>query len=82
MKVSDFGLARKVTPEEMANTVCGTPSYVAPEVLDQQPYDFRCDYWSLGIILYRMVSGKVPFFHDDKFELFEIIKAGKFTFSG
>lgn len=71
IKISDFGLARKVTTENKASTVCGTPGYVAPEILSEEPYDHRCDYWSLGVILYVLCCGKPPFFHTDKYELFD-----------
>jgi serine/threonine protein kinase len=80
IKISDFGLARKVNPHDLATTVCGTPTHVAPEIINQQPYDEGCDIWSLGIILYWMCSGKHPFYHEEKFELFKLIKEGKFTF--
>jgi calcium/calmodulin-dependent protein kinase I len=80
IKISDFGLARFVTQQELATTTAGTPGYVAPEVLSREPYDHRCDYWSLGVVLFIMLSGTPPFYHEDNFELFEIIKKGKFTF--
>lgn len=83
IKISDFGLARYINPtaDEMATTTCGTPGYVAPEILKKQPYDHRCDYWSLAVVLFIMLSGTPPFYHEDNFELFEIIKQGAFDFS-
>ena len=57
VKIADFGLARFIDPQQLATTVAGTPGYVAPEVLSQSPYDFRCDYWSLAVIMYIMLSG-------------------------
>ena len=81
IKISDFGLARFVTEETLATTTCGTPGYVAPEVLSLQPYDNRCDYWSLAVVMFIILSGSPPFYHADNFELFEIIKRGKFTFA-
>ena len=82
IKISDFGLARflKTEEDELCETTCGTPGYVAPEVLEKKPYDQRCDYWSLAVVMFIMLSGTVPFFHEDDFELFEIIKSGEYNF--
>lgn len=51
VKVSDFGVA-KVISNDLMTTACGTPGYVAPEILDGRGYDFAVDYWSIGVILY------------------------------
>lgn len=80
LKVSDFGLARFVSSNDLATTTCGTPGYVAPEILRKTAYDHRCDYWSLGIVLFILLSGTPPFYHEDNFELFEIIKKGTYAF--
>jgi len=81
IKISDFGLARFLNKDDLATTTAGTPGYVAPEVIDRKPYDMRCDYWSLGVVLFLMLSGTPPFYHPDHMELFEIIKEGKFNFN-
>lgn len=82
IKISDFGLARYInaSSDELATTTCGTPGYVAPEILHKKPYDHRCDYWSLAVVLFIMLSGTPPFYHEDNFELFEIIKKGEYDF--
>jgi calcium/calmodulin-dependent protein kinase I len=82
VKISDFGLARYIDPTQnaLATTTCGTPGYVAPEVLIKKPYDHRCDYWSLAVVMFIMLSGTPPFYHEDNFELFELIKQGQFNF--
>ena len=67
VKISDFGLARGVSTSNLAETCCGTPGYVAPEVIGKKPYDARCDIWSLGVIIFVLLSGTPPFFHDDNF---------------
>lgn len=53
IKITDFGLARFVQGE-LATTACGTPNYVAPEIIEGKGYDKEVDYWSIGIILYIM----------------------------
>jgi calcium-dependent protein kinase len=60
IKIIDFGLAAFVTEDQILNDVCGTPHYVAPEVLTGS-YRLECDCWSLGIILFMMLSGTPPF---------------------
>lgn len=81
IKISDFGLARFISSEELATTTAGTPGYVAPEVLSREPYDHRCDYWSLAVVMFIMLSGTPPFYHEDNFVLFELIKKGEYDFS-
>ena len=80
IKVTDFGLARFIDSETLATTACGTPGYVAPEVLMQKPYDAACDFWSLGVVLFILLSGMPPFYHEDNFELFEKIKQCDYSF--
>mmetsp|Transcript_642 Transcript_642/g.964 ORF Transcript_642/g.964 Transcript_642/m.964 type:complete len:226 (-) Transcript_642:419-1096(-) len=63
-------------------TPCGTPGYVAPEILEQKSYDERIDIWSLGVITYSMLCGYPPFFHEKHAQLFELIKAGEYSFHG
>ena len=57
----DFGMAKHVTEGVMNQTACGTPIYVAPEVIKREPYECKVDIWSLGVILYRMAFGVFPF---------------------
>ena len=80
IKVSDFGLARFVDEEKLATTTCGTPGYVAPEVLEQRPYNQSCDFWSVGVVLFILLSGGPPFYNPDQFEMFEKIKQAEYSF--
>jgi calcium/calmodulin-dependent protein kinase I len=80
LKIADFGLARLLQENTMASTTCGTPGYVAPEVLMQMPYGKECDYWSIGVVAFILLSGTPPFYEEDNFALFEQIKACKYDF--
>ena len=64
LKIADFGLARDVEAK-MTKGVC-TPLYAAPEVLNLDPYNEKCDVWSAGLILYEMLTGKEMFEHIKK----------------
>lgn len=68
-KLVDFGLSKIVGPNETCNDPFGTLSYVAPEVLLQKPYDKSVDLWSLGVIVYLLLSGTLPFDDDDDREI-------------
>lgn len=63
-KIVDFGLAKIIGPNETADEPFGTLGYVAPEVLKKRPYTFSCDVWSIGCILYALLSGSLPFDHE------------------
>ena len=68
-KIVDFGLAKIIGPSNTASEPFGTLGYVAPEVLQKQPYTFSCDVWSLGCIAYELCMLRSPFRADDKEEL-------------
>eukprot|EP00178_Gracilaria_changii_P014627 TRINITY_DN41129_c0_g1_i1.p1 TRINITY_DN41129_c0_g1~~TRINITY_DN41129_c0_g1_i1.p1 ORF type:complete len:294 (-),score=28.84 TRINITY_DN41129_c0_g1_i1:50-931(-) len=78
--ISDFGLSRIVSEATMMKTACGTPYYVAPEVLQAQGYDKEVDMWSIGVITYLLLCGFPPFYGDSLPQLFEIIMKGSFDF--
>ena len=76
--IADFGLARNAkTARQVFQTQCGTPSYVAPEILLGKPYTPAVDVWSMGVILYTLLIGSFPFAHDDQQTLFRLICSGK-----
>ena len=54
---------------KMASTACGTPGYVAPEILEAKPYGFPCDYWSIGVVAFILLSGTAPFYEEDNFHI-------------
>ncbi|CAI5788177.1 serine/threonine-protein kinase DCLK3 [Podarcis lilfordi] len=80
LKLADFGLAKQVTKPIF--TVCGTPTYVAPEILAETGYGLEVDMWATGIILYILLCGFPPFrSHErDQEELFRIIQLGHYEF--
>lgn len=80
MKITDFGLAKRVAVTESMLTPCGTPGYVAPEVLKSEPYGPEVDLWSTGVILYIMLCGFPPFYDETAAGLYAQIKGGKYSF--
>uniref|UniRef100_A0A1J3HRS1 Serine/threonine-protein kinase ATG1 n=1 Tax=Noccaea caerulescens TaxID=107243 RepID=A0A1J3HRS1_NOCCA len=73
LKIGDFGFARSLTPESMADTFCGSPLYMAPEIIRNQKYDAKADLWSAGAILFQLVTGKPPFDGTNHIQLFHNI---------
>jgi len=81
IKITDFGLAKfRANNSVEMHTACGTPGYVAPEVLMNQNYTKAVDMWSLGVILYILLCGFPPFYHPKTSELYKLIKAGEYDF--
>ena len=78
IKVIDFGLSQPFMAGPMLQQ-CGTQYYIAPEV-SKGSYDEKCDMWSIGVILYFTVSGRPPFWGDNKQEIFENLKKGSYSF--
>jgi calcium/calmodulin-dependent protein kinase I len=77
--ISDFGLSKMEDSGIMA-TACGTPGYVAPEVLAQKPYGKSVDVWSIGVISYILLCGYPPFYDENDANLFAQILKGEFEF--
>jgi calcium/calmodulin-dependent protein kinase I len=73
--ISDFGLSKMEDSGIMA-TACGTPGYVAPEVLAQKPYGKAVDVWSIGVISYILLCGYPPFYDENDANLFAQILKG------
>ena len=73
IKVIDLGFAKVV--ESHSHTFCGTPDYMAPELIRCRPHSMPCDWWSIGILIYEMLVGQVPFFSEtgDTTEIFKAI---------
>ena len=79
IKLIDFGLAKKVSKSELMTTPNGTPYYIAPEVL-KGSYTTLCDNWSMGVVMFIMLSGKPPFPGKDNNEILNNVLNGQFDF--
>jgi len=79
LKIADFGFAHYIG-EGSLQTVCGSPVYVAPEIVNEEKYNTAVDMWSIGVILYILLCGFPPFYHENAEAIFALIQAGKFSF--
>lgn len=77
LKVADFGFARSLPNAMMAETLCGSPLYMAPEILRYEKYDAKADLWSVGAVLYETSVGKPPFRANNHIELLKKIEHTK-----
>jgi 5'-AMP-activated protein kinase catalytic alpha subunit len=79
LKIIDFGLSNIIEGNQLLKTACGSPCYAPPEMIKEEKYDGALtDIWSSGIILYLMLCGKLPFFHEENEVMYEQILSGKF----
>ncbi|KAJ1869159.1 cAMP-dependent protein kinase catalytic subunit [Coemansia sp. RSA 486] len=75
VKLTDMGFAKKVMDRTW--TLCGTPDYLAPEVIQAKGYGRSVDWWALGILIFEMIAGYPPFYDEDHYRLYEKILAGR-----
>ncbi|KAI8628642.1 Serine/threonine-protein kinase ATG1 [Xylariaceae sp. FL1651] len=76
LKLADFGFARVLPSTSLAETLCGSPLYMAPEILRYERYDAKADLWSVGTVVYEMISGRPPFRASNHVELLRKIENG------
>jgi len=74
LKIADFGFARHLSGVDLAETMCGSPLYMAPEILSGEKYDAKADLWSVGAVLFEMIAGKTPFHGENHLDLLRNIK--------
>eukprot|EP00538_Stauroneis_constricta_P000225 CAMPEP_0119562238 /NCGR_PEP_ID=MMETSP1352-20130426/19843_1 /TAXON_ID=265584 /ORGANISM="Stauroneis constricta, Strain CCMP1120" /LENGTH=1031 /DNA_ID=CAMNT_0007610597 /DNA_START=126 /DNA_END=3221 /DNA_ORIENTATION=- len=74
LKIADFGFARHLQTASLAETLCGSPLYMAPEILQHQQYDAKADLWSVGTVLFEMVTGRPPFNGENHIDLLRNIQ--------
>eukprot|EP00057_Strongylocentrotus_purpuratus_P019024 XP_011673498.1 PREDICTED: RAC-gamma serine/threonine-protein kinase isoform X2 [Strongylocentrotus purpuratus] len=74
IKITDFGLCKEnISYGDMTKTFCGTPEYLAPEILEDNDYGRAVDWWGTGVVMYEMMCGRLPFYSRDHEVLFDLI---------
>merc|ERR1719356_937930 len=82
LKLTDFGFAKRLDGKKKTQTLCGTPEYIAPEILRNQGHGFPVDWWALGILLFEMFCGNPPFEDDDAMKIYKKILTGQYIYPG
>ena len=80
LKLADFGMAKKLSDNEKAMSFCGTPEYLAPEIITMEGHDKMADWWSFGILLFEMLCGLPPFYVENLDKMYEMIQTSAVKF--
>ncbi|XP_030758239.1 cAMP-dependent protein kinase catalytic subunit beta-like [Sitophilus oryzae] len=78
LKITDLGFCKKID-NARTYTLCGTPEYLAPEIILSQGYNKSVDWWSMGVLIFEMAAGFAPFYAKDPMRLYEKIVSGKYS---
>ncbi len=78
IKISDFGFAKSFEKNELITTFCGSPLYMAPEIIKDKIYSNKSDIWSLGVVLYELVTKRHPYYCDNRRELWDMVRDNSF----
>ncbi|KAG0095166.1 Serine/threonine kinase [Podila epicladia] len=74
IKIADYGLCKEnMTFGATTRTICGTPEFMAPEILEEQPYDRAVDWWAFGVLMYEMLLGRAPFSGEEEEDIYDSI---------
>ncbi len=80
LKLTDFGLSKRCSKDDFCETFCGTTEYLAPEIVNERPYNYLVDNWALGVLLYEMLYGYAPFYSNKKSKITTNIRKVNYSF--
>lgn len=73
LKLADFGMSKKIKEDEKTMSFCGTPEYLAPEIIKGEGHNKSVDWWSLGVLIYEMLCGIPPFYNENLERMYDLI---------
>lgn len=77
LKLADFGFIKRLKKSEKTYTFCGTPEYIAPEIIQNVGYSHSVDWYALGIMIYELIYGRPPFMAHDPYQIFNMVLTQK-----
>ncbi len=81
LQLADFGMAKILKKNEKALSFCGTPEYLAPEIITSDGHDYMADWWSFGVLLYEMLNALPPFYNENVEKMYQMIRFSELKFS-